>query len=125
MITIDEEVPKYKKRSSRKTPKKADHKHKYVNCVFGYNGILFDKECGMKEIPVKSIGTYCEICGKVGSVIDRKWLKDTSQWYGDKNYKERWNNKALVEFDESSRTLPYFWLDDRWSANKFVEMDHV
>ena len=124
MVSIDEEVPKYKKRSSRKTPKKANHKHKYVNCVFGYDGLLYDKECGFKTIPVKSIGTYCEICGKVGSVGDKKWLKQTTIWYGDKDYRSRWNDKANLEFDESTRTLPYFWLDERWGSNKFVEMDH-
>lgn len=118
-----DEVPKYRKKSTKKTPKKADHKHKYVNCVFGYDGILWDKECGFKTIPVKSIGTYCKICGKVGSVIDQKWLRETNQWFGDKEYEQRWSDKARAEFDESTRTLPYFWLDERWGSNKYVEIN--
>lgn len=108
----DDEL-RYRKKRSR-TVKKSNHKHQYENCVFGYNNLRLDKAHGFvwddKEF---SVGTYCPICGKIGSTIDSEWT--TGLYWRSKQ--EYWKPEALREFDEKTRSLPYFWLDDRWQKS--------
>lgn len=56
MINIENEVPKYKKKS-QKTVKKSKHKHTYKECL------ILDK-----KLNLHMIGEYCIICGKIGNV---------------------------------------------------------
>ena len=118
----DEEVPRYKKKSKKKPPTKARHKHEYVNCVFGFNKQKFTKERGFEPEPDMSIGTYCPICGKVGSTFDDadRWVDHHRRgvmWFG-----YDWTDAAKQEFNAETRSLPYFWLDDGW-FQKYVEVE--
>lgn len=78
----ENDIPKYKKKSSKKHAKKSDHKHRYEPCVFKYSSLWYlakpeshivgDLEVINKTI--KSNGTYCPICGKVGDI--ELWSKE-------------------------------------------------
>ena len=70
-IYKDEELL-YKPTRKKKKPKKANHKHVYENCVFDIvfeYGVL-DPAHGFRDKICPSIGTYCPICGKIGSLCD-------------------------------------------------------
>lgn len=110
-----EEIPRYRKKSRRKSAGKSDHKHVYVNCVFGYYNVHLERAHGFvddKELSW-SIGTYCPVCGKIGRFTDPAWLAVHSCCLGKDRWREMWTKEALREFDPASRTLPFFFLEDR------------
>lgn len=105
-----EETMRYKKKSSRRPPKKAKHKHVYENCVFCFDTMKrFDRARGMIWGPALSVGTYCPICGKIGDVFDRQWYDGAAY-----QYPPAWNDRAQQEFDPATRTLPFFHLNSVW-----------
>lgn len=117
-----DEVPRYKKKAKKKTAKKANHKHRFENCVLGFNTVALDKAHGFVPYPTISIGAYCPVCGKIGPINIDDWFEDE---YKDrmptlKVWKKRWNDRAQREFDPCTRTLPYFWLDDQFQ--KYVKL---
>jgi len=111
---MDEDVPRYKKKAKKKSPKKANHKHRFENCVLGYNTIALDKAHGVVPSPELSIGTYCPACGKIGVHTDSAWRvkKNDPNLPAKAMRQTQWSDEAKREFDPHTRTLPYFWLDD-------------
>lgn len=89
----DEEMP-YKKKSNRKSPTKANHKHDFQSCLFDFDGITLDKAHGFVPRPQIGAGTYCVICGKIGGI-------------------------SFKEPDSINEALPRFRVDNIWSQ-KFV-----
>jgi len=55
---IDNEVPKYKKKTKSKTPKKSNHKH-------DYSDEILVKEAFACGVSLHSYGHRCVICGKI------------------------------------------------------------
>lgn len=106
MIQIPNDVPRHRKRSNKKTPTKSDHKHEYANCVYDVPTLRFEQSRGFLPTTRTAIGTYCTICGKVGDVYSRSWFSQVNTW------PPQWSNEAMQEFDEETRTLPRFKLDD-------------
>ena len=119
---IEDEVPRYKKKSQKKPPAKAKHKHEYTNCVFGFNGMRFSKERGFEPEPDVTIGTYCPICGKIGGTFDNAEVWIVDKRLGPHCLTYEWTDAAKREFNATTRTLPYFWLGDRWLA-KYVNLE--
>lgn len=123
---MDEEfitVP-YRKKRGKRPPKKADHKHEFVDCVFEFNPetiryMIEEHEC--------SIGSYCPICGKIGSVgpkggVDGKWRANEYNEPGKPRYVHPyWTEAAEREFNPETRTLPAFILNDYFQ--KFVNLE--
>lgn len=62
---MNEEVPKHKKRSKKKKPKKADHKHDYW--------LVEKKQLGMGNL--WNYKKVCKICGKVYTELHLDWEK--------------------------------------------------
>jgi len=58
MDLSDNEIPKYKKRSSKKRPRKSKHKHTYKECLL----LESQHRRYMK-------GEYCSTCGKIGNIF--------------------------------------------------------
>ena len=119
----DDEIMRYRKKAQKNTPKKSNHKHEYVNCVYGFNGQKFSRERGFEPVPELSIGTYCPVCGKIGTTYDEgegRWVEWGKR--GPLLTSHQWTDEAKREFDESTRTLPYFWVDDNW-FQKYVELN--
>lgn len=101
-----DDIPKYKKKKRKNTPRKANHKHVYENCVFQYDSITFDKGHGIISESKLSIGKYCPICGKIGTLFDADWMIETHRWNG--TFFSEWTEAANKQFNEESRTLPFF-----------------
>ena len=112
-----EDIPKYRKKSQKKPPKKADHKHEWANCVYETDTFGYSKEKGFYKTTELTVGKYCPICGKIGAVIDQDYRINTSEF--PKFYCLEWSEKALKEFDPKTRTLPFFRIDQ--FKDKFVE----
>lgn len=115
-----DDVPRYKKKAKRKTRPKANHKHEFVNCVFEYNEIELDQAHGFVQKPELSIGMYCPVCGKIGTMIDRAYTNDINFWPSKQDFRTKfWNDDARREFDENTRTLPFFRIDKFFA--KYIE----
>ena len=110
----DFETVRYRKKSKKKPPRKADHKHERADCV------LFENFGNFKSM---MIGSYCPICGKVmdwGAPLGGKWRKDFSDT--PRFIAPDWTDEARREFDPETRTLPYFELTT--SMQKYVDIEN-
>ena len=117
-----DDIPRYRKKSTAKTPKKSKHKHLVDPCVLEYPLDWYNKPHDRVRGNHINIGGYCPICGKLGD------LKDKSLWYGKDtvfigNY--QFTESVLTEEGEKemnpeTRTLPTFYVDDPFA--KFVEL---
>lgn len=111
-----DEVPKYRKKAVKKTPKKADHKHSYTDCVVEYS-ISFPWE---QHTTQKEIRSYCPVCGKLGYMMHREnWMTESRTKYGA--ILVEWSDAAEAEFCDETRKIPYFFLTNRW-GQKFVDI---
>lgn len=121
---FSDDAPRYRKKASKKTPVKADHRHEFVNCVYELPTVRYDEARGFVPDSKLSIGTYCRICGKIGVHFDQdgewKEKEPISRHWGFFGYK--WSAKAEAEFDEKTRTLPFFRIDDSFKQ-KFVKTE--
>lgn len=116
-----EDIPKYRKKSQKKPPKKANHKHEWSNCVYETDSMNYSIEKGFFRTTELTIGKYCPICGKIGEISDRNYRINTSQYSHFFHYE--WSKEAIREFDPATRTLPFFRIDQ--FKDKFVEMTTV
>lgn len=116
MKYIDDEVPKYRKKSNKPHTKKSDHKHESAYCVFEYPSFFSTK-------PTISIGTYCPTCGRVREirVHDDRYTELVPSSFSS-NYHREWNSLAKAEFNSYTRSLPFFKLPNSW-GNKYVHVE--
>lgn len=82
---MNDEIPKYKKKSKHTPPKKSDHKHNKVKCIVKRNFIY-----GNKPDTWYMLGWYCPICNKVQG--------ETFEW--GVNLEEKYPELKVVEIDE-------------------------
>ena len=61
---INNEIPKHKKKAKHNTPKKADHKHKKVECIVEEHRIIQNTPSVWMML-----GWHCPICNKVRSEV--------------------------------------------------------
>lgn len=113
---MEQEIPKYKKKSQKKPPKKANHKHEWADCVYETDTIGYSREKGFYKTTELNIGTYCPVCGKIGSLYNQAYRENTSTV--PRFYHMKWSKKALKEFDPKTRTLPFFRINQ--FKDKFV-----
>lgn len=117
------DVPRYKKKSKKTGRKRADHRHVYENCVFGFLSLHYEAGRGITYGPdiEYSVGTYCHVCGKIGDPKDISWT-DVSRRdeHGFRGYSREWSDAALLEFDEATRSLPYFFLGEKCFLAKYI-----
>ncbi len=111
-----EDIPKYRKKSQKKPPKKANHKHEWANCVYNTMTYGYSREKGFYKTTELSVGTYCPICGKIGNVADQKYRENICAI--PKFYQLEWTKEAQKEFDPATRTLPFFEINQ--FKDKFV-----
>lgn len=62
--TLENEIPKYKKKSKKKGQPRADHKHEYKTVLLlnEYENRYFPDKPTLYELPKK----VCTICGRIG-----------------------------------------------------------
>lgn len=120
-----DDIPRYKKKTKRPRTPKSNHKHIYQNCVFKYGDVLFWNKHGFVNEERMSIGTYCPICGKIGTTFADDWTKHLTYWPSSSKWKEMWSEEALREFEESTRTLPMFTISDIFQKKIEIETSAV
>ena len=114
----EDDVPKYRKRAKKSTPKKADHEHQDAYCVFEYSDSV------RPHLLSLTIGQYCPICGKIRTafVQDDKYTTTTNLYKYGVAFGKEWNAEAKKEFDMKTRTLPTFKLKNVWNQ-KYIEVN--
>lgn len=120
VIYEDGEMP-YKKKAKRKSVPKARHKHEYSPCVFEYDSIRLDDIHGIVPTPAVSIGMYCPVCGKVGSLECSAWMRWVPANKGGAGRSE-YTEIAKRELNPSTRMLPSFRLDNG-PFQKYVRLE--
>ena len=118
------DIPKYKKKSNKKPPKKAKHKHLCEPCVVEYPEDWYLKE-HLRSGKTKSfIYGYCPICGKITTNLPHE-----EQWYERVEVSDDgliyWTtvptDECMKELDPLTRTLPTFKTDDCFIKNVKLE----
>ncbi len=102
---FDDDVTRYHKKSKRKPPAKSKHKHEFKPCVFEYEDIIFDNAHGFINKPEHSIWTSIAPVKPNSTAV---CVVDTEE--------------ARAELDPATRTLPTFFLKDRW-FQKYVDLN--
>lgn len=126
-MIVENEIPKYKKKARKHTPKKANHEHEYAFCVYEYEGFALGEASGMYKTLEKSIGTYCRICGKIGDVHTRdpKWVLNSAVFNRGVAVGYKYNDEALAQMNPDTRTLPLFSIGNMWKVkNVYLEDTH-
>ena len=112
------EIMPYKKKSTRRPPKKAKHKHQYADCVLEYTWEKFDPVHG--HVPEKqcSVGSYCTACGKIGEVDWALWraLRRVPGGFAVEP-----TDRYARELDPATRTLSTFKIAD-YIRTKYVDL---
>lgn len=114
-MNFTDDIPKYKKKSNKKPPKKADHKHLCEPCIIVRPEDWYKKEHERSGKMTSEFYGYCPICGKVTA-----FLPDRDRWYarvkrnnGTFSYWETVpTEEGARELDPVTRTLPTFEADD-------------
>ena len=116
-ISSDEnfETVRYRKKSKKKPPRKANHKHESADCVFEYTS---DKAFygGRRS----SIGLYCPICGKIINDFNQKYRINLAN---PPRYCMDWSEEGYRQLDRVTRTLPTFHVTD-W-FRKYVNSEEL
>lgn len=117
MEYIDDEM-RHKKKSRKKPPRKANHKHLDEPCVFEYPNNWFMKEHEQGLRMTAMISAYCPVCGKVGNIDLERWyvsMRDPIGCWSEPS------EEAKRELDPVTRTLPTFRVKNPFV--KYVEVD--
>jgi len=121
-IVYDDKTAPYKKKSKKRTPKKANHKHEFADCIFEYDGLRLDDAHGFQPQPREWFGKYCRICGKIGGLEYEKWVKQHHKLRIDGTGIARdLTDKAASELNPETRTLPTFRVDDIY-GQKYIKL---
>ena len=118
----ENDVPKYKKKSAAKAPKKAKHKHLCEPCILEYPVDWWNKEHLRKPEMKSVIGAYCPICGKIGEVKNREiWYTRDNAFIGNMQFTETvLTVEGQKQINKETRTIPTFRLNDPF--DKFVTL---
>ena len=123
MNNIPTDVPKYKKKSTAKPPKKSKHKHIYEPCLIEapMQWYLKPHERKRNEPTQLRFSSYCPVCGKTGDVDRERWWTKIEKDTGMFKYLESvYTIEGEREMDPLTRTLPVFKSDNPWT--KFVDV---
>ena len=108
-----ENIPRYKKKSKKKPPKKSKHKHIFEPCVLEYPRDWFKKPHEQNGEVNMAIGLYCPLCGKVGHF---NWVEFEFIGFNDPIPEE-----IEMELNPQTRTLTTFLCKDPFQ--KFVDIE--
>lgn len=121
-MNFTDDIPKYKKKSQKKPPKKAKHKHLSEPCVIDVPRDWYKKEHERSGEMKSDIYGYCPICGKVTEFYpDRdRWLTHVRHYDGPFTYLETVPTEECArELNPETRTLPTFKSND-WPVKNVV-----
>lgn len=123
-MNFTDDIPKYKKKSQKKPPKKADHKHLCEPCIIIRPADWYKKEHERSGETRPEFHGYCPICGKITAFRpDRdRWYTTVKRNNGVFSYLETvLTEEGTRELDPATRTLPTFEADDYFVKNVTLE----
>lgn len=124
MINIFDDIPKYRKKSSVKPPKKSRHKHVYEPCLIEIPTLWYGKphERAQSRTTYLNFKAYCPICGKLESGDQDRWFRSDKKFHSDgTSYIEvSKTEEAIKEINPTTRTIPSFKVDSPF--DKFVDI---
>jgi hypothetical protein len=117
-----DDVPRYRKKSTAKPPKKSKHKHLNEPCIIAYPERWWTKEHLRNAKMHTVVGAYCPVCGKIGELKDKSpWYTKDTVFVGTYQLTETvLTEDGKKEMNPLTRTLPYFEIDDPFA--KFVQL---
>jgi hypothetical protein len=124
MESINNDIPKYKKKSQRKPPKKSKHKHIYEPCLLEIPLEWYAHPHERSGKTCMKFGSYCPVCGKIGDMDRERWWIKVERDNGVFKYLETvYSKEAERELNPSTRTIPCLKVEDRFA--KFVEIGGI
>lgn len=122
MNLYDDKATPYKKKSSKRPPAKAKHKHDFQPCVFEFDFTKLDEAHGFVTEPKACVGSYCTVCGKVHkSLPGNGWMEWVPIRPGSQFGHYEYTENTKRELEPGTRTLPTFRLEDYWKQ-KYIEI---
>lgn len=122
MNYVDEEIPRHRKKSQAKPPKKSKHKHIYEPCIIEYPTDWYYKEHERSGERRSNFYGFCPICGKVGETDQGRW------WTEDLGYVGHYlvhntvpTEEGARELNPETRTLPTFFSDSPFPKTVNIE----
>ena len=121
----ENEIPKHLKQKESnisKSNRKSKHKHQYEECLIQYP-IAF---AGRTFINTKLYG-YCTICGKIGSVKNRKYKAELEQL--EKSRQDNSNFLIAISgeeiYERYHNRLPVFYVEDSFADYVVLERENI
>lgn len=107
MINIPDDIPKHRKKSTKRPPKKSRHKHTYEECLLNV-----EYEMDGASFGNVLMSEYCTICGKIGN---KKMLETTKE--NSSGFRRLLNNDEILE---KYKDLKVFEINDFY--DKYVTL---
>ena len=121
MNNVPNDIPKYRKKSQAKPPKKSKHKHIYEPCLLEIPLEWYSHPHERSGKTFLRFRSYCPTCGKIGDVDHERWWTHVEKHNGMFAYLETVHTKeAERELNPLTRTLPVFKTEDYFA--KFVDI---
>ena len=121
MNNIQNDIPKYRKKSQAKPPKKSKHKHVYEPCLLEVPLEWYAKPHERTGKTLLKFKSYCPVCGKIGDMDRERWWTHVENHNGMFSYLETvYTEEAERELNPITRTLHVFKVGDYFA--KFVEI---
>ena len=124
MNNIENDIPKYKKKSTAKPPAKAKHKHVYEPCLIEHPADWWNKPHERKRyVRDFQFASYCPVCGKTDSADHDRWFMSVKKYHenGNSYIDVVHTEEAERELNPCTRTIPVFKSDYPWP--KFVKIE--
>lgn len=123
-MNFTDDIPKYKKKSQKKPPKKAKHKHLCEPCIITRPVDWYMKEHTRSGKTKDEFYGYCPICGKVMGYRPNNdlYYKRVKRVIGEFScLVDELTEEGEREMNPATRTIPTFVSDDCFI--KFVEIE--
>ena len=126
---MENEIPKYKKKSKKRTPKKHNHAHDWQPCVYEYQERVYWAPNSGPQLR-EELGLYCSICGKTN--FDRtRWVISTEEFnprFG-RVIRQELTMEGKTQLNRETRTYPTIHLDADNCADaiftKYIELPKI
>lgn len=123
-MSFTDDIPKHKKRSKKKVPKKANHKHLCEICIVEYPRDWHLKEHARSSETISEFYGYCPICGKITAFCPEhdRWYTQEKCYNGTFYYLQTIpTEEGRKELNPKTRTLPTFKSDSYFVKNIKLE----
>lgn len=107
-----DDIPKYRKKSQARPPKKSKHKHLSEPCIIESPADWWKKEHERSGEIKREFYGYCPICGMIRAIDRTPWYAEKRSYVG-KHYSTEYilTEAGQREMNPGTRTFPFFKVD--------------